>query len=247
MHRLFLGCNLWNAVFLTTAACLGAAGSPLHARVSLFAALFSCLVQCGIIALFLGAAKLTKEHVGRFGMSMSLIDRLNEIYRRLIPAASIGAVSMAAVSVLGGAADLGLVPIWLHVLPATAALLYMLAIIPFEYRLQVRMHAVIGDVERLIPPPARISESAPHPGYRPDRVVLDRAGRGKALLYIGLTLPLPYLGYTFISGHDVSYLLVPTLVLTAGCLGAAARELWTSRGSRPDAEAGGPGGSGRPR
>jgi hypothetical protein len=63
-------------------------------------------------------------------------------------------------------------------------------------------------------------------------VVLDRAGRAKALLYVGLTLPLPYLGYTFISGHDVSFLLVPTLVLTVVCLGAAMHQHLASKRTR---------------
>lgn len=232
MHRLFLGCNLWNALFLTAAAYLGASGSPLHARVSVFAAVFSCLVQCGAIALFLGAARLTREHVGRFNMPLSLIDRLNHVYHRLMPMAAVGAAMMAAAAVLGGAAHLGVVPVWMHAAPAAVASLYLLAIIPFEYRLQARLHVIIGDVERLLPPPEQIPTTASRPGYSPDQVVLDRAGRAKALLYIGLTLPVPYLGYTFISGHDVSYLLVPTVVLTAACLGGAARLRLTSRRGR---------------
>ncbi|HZI95320.1 MAG TPA: hypothetical protein VFE84_13830 [Patescibacteria group bacterium] len=233
MHRLFLGCNLWNALFLLSAAYLGITGSPQHARVSIFASVFACLVQSAVIALFIGAAKLTKEHVGRFDMPASLIGRVNRIYHRLFPMAAIGVALTAAASILGGAAHLGRVPMWLHVAPAAAAALYLIAIIPFEYVLQARMHEVILDVEKLLPPADQISAAPSRPGYRPDEVVLDRAGRAKALLYVGLTLPLPYLGYTFISGHDVSFLLVPTVVLTVACLGAAVHQHLASRRAGP--------------
>ncbi|HET6373739.1 MAG TPA: hypothetical protein VFG76_10550, partial [Candidatus Polarisedimenticolia bacterium] len=65
--------------------------------------------------------------------------------------------------------------------------------------------------------------------HQPDRVVLDRAGRARALLYIGMTAPLPYLGYTYIAGRDLDFLLIPTLIVTIGCLGGAAMTLLTRR------------------
>lgn len=229
MHRLFLGCNLWSALFLTAAALLGRAGSPWHVRVSIFAAFFACLVQCGAVALFLGAAKLVKEHVGRFNMPLAIIDRLNGVYHRLIPAAAIGATLAAAASVAGGLAHVDRAPVWTHATLAVAAWLYLIAVIPIEFRLQGKLHGIITDVERLLPAPAEIPSAPTLPGYRPDQVVLDRAGRARALLYIGLTIPLPYLGYTFISGHDLSYLMLPSAILSAGCLGWAAREY---RGAR---------------
>lgn len=229
MHRLFLGCNLWNALFLGAALVTGWTGSRWHVRIAIFAAIFSCLVQSGVVALFLGAAKLIKEHVGRFNMPLALIERLNEVYHRLVPAASIGAVLIGAAAVLGGMAHVDRAPARLHLLVAVAAYLYLLAIIPLELRLQRRLHGIVTEVERLVPPPGKIAGSPPLPGYRPDRMVLDGAGRAKALLYIGLTIPLPYLGYTFISGKDLSFLMVPSLLLSAACLGWAA---WEYRGGR---------------
>ncbi len=229
MHRLFLGLNLWSALFLTAAAGLGWSGSTLHVRVAVFAAVFSCLVQCGVIALFLGAAKLAKEHVGRFNMPLSLIDRVNHVYHRLFPMAAAGTMLVAAAAIVGGQADLGRLPVWAHHLLAVAAWLHLLAVIPLEYRLQGRMHGVIADIERLLPAPEEAPHVAPHPRYQPDRVVLDRTGRARALLYVGLTLPLPYLGYTFISGRDVSFLLLPTIVATAACLAGAAHQFAAAR------------------
>jgi len=225
MNRLFLGLNLWGVVFLAAAGATGWSGSSWHLRVGIFAAVFLCLVQCGIIALFLGAAKLIKEHVGRFGMPSSLIDRLNEVYHRLFPMAAAGAVAIAATAIIGGMADLGRVPGWLHLGLAATTSVWLLAVIPMEYRLQTKLHGVILDVERYLPAPsgegAPVDTVAAAAGVRP---MLDPRARAKALLYVGLTLPLPYLGYTFISGRDMSLLLLPTVLLTAVCLAAAAHQ-----------------------
>lgn len=221
MHRLFLGCNLWSSLFLTAAVVSGWSGATYHVRLAIFGAVFACLVQSGVIALFLGAAKLAKEHVGRFNMPLAIIERINEVYHRLFPMAAVGAALTAAAAILGGLAHVGRVAGWAHGTLATGAWLYLLGVIPLEFKLQSRMHGVILEVERHMPASEEAADARPHPDYRPDNVVLDRAGRAKALLYIGLTIPMPYLGYTFIVGRDVSFLLIPTVLLTAACLGAA--------------------------
>jgi len=230
MHRLFLGLNLWSVLFLTAAVSLGLASSPWHTRIGLIAAVFACLTQAGAIALFIGAAKLAKEHVGRFDMPLALLDRVNEIYHKILPATGFGSVLAAATAIVGGVVDAGTWPLWPHRILAVSAYLYLIAAIPFEYRLQARMHGVISDVEKLVPPPEKLEGAPAHPQYRPDRVVFDRGGRARALLYIGISLPLPYLGYTYIAGREVSFLLIPTLVLTAVSLGAAAHQFMASRG-----------------
>ena len=236
MHRLFLGCNLWNALFLVAAAALGWAGSPHHVRVAVFAAVFACLVQCGVVALFLGAAKLVKEHVARLGMPMALIDRVNHVYHKLVPMAAAGAVAVAAAAIVGGLADLGRAPLWLHHAMALGAGAYLIGIIPIEYFLHRRMHGVLADVERLLPPGAEPGRGPD--GHVPEEVALDRGSLARALLYVGLTLPLPYFGYTFIAGRDVSFLMVPTLVLAAACLGGSAWLRFRSQRERPERPSG---------
>lgn len=232
MHLLFLGCNLWSALFLTAAAVLGLAGSSHHARVALFGAVFACLVQSGLIALFLGASKLAKEHVGRFGMPLSIIDRINVVYHRVVPLAAIGSLLAAVAAISGGVTGALALPVWPHAAVSLAAWAYLIAVIAPQYRLLTRMHQVLADVERLVPAPGAPDSPSAHPAWQPDRVVLDRAGRARALLYIGLTLPLPYLGYTYISGHDLSFLLVPTVLLTAACLGFSAHQYAAARRER---------------
>ena len=222
MYLLVLGCNLWNIALLTVSAWLGIAGSEHHVKISLFAAVFAALVHGGGVALFLGGGKLLKEHVGRFNLPLSLIDRLKEIYVALIPKAILGAASMPLVGVVGGLSGTGLLPAWTHWTLAAAAYGYNLWLVPHEYRWLKRFHGLIREVDARLPATEEIESVEPHPKYRPDEVVMDTRGRARAFLYIGLTLPAPYLGYRFISGFSVDWLILPTLVATALCLGASA-------------------------
>ena len=231
MHRLFLGCNIWGASFLVAATITGWAGWRHHIRLGVLATVLACLIQSGVIALFLGAAKLIKEHVGRFGMPLSFIDRLNASYHRLVPMATLSVATTAAAAIAGGLADVGRAPGWLHHLLSVATTILYVAIIPFEYRHHRSIHGIVTDVEKLLPAAAG---SAAHPGYKPDQVILDRIGRARALLYIGLTVPMPYLGYTFIAGSDVSFLLVPTIVVTVVMLAASFRLYRLARRQREE-------------
>ena len=231
MHRLFLGLNVWNVLLLCAALVLGWAGSPHHVRFGILAAVFCCLVQSGMVALFIGAAKLIKEHVGRFNMPLTLIDRLNAVYHKLLFMGATATTLMAAAAILGGVADTGQVPMAVHTTAAVLAFGFVLGTAPWEHRLLTRLHGIVTDVERLLPAPAEAGAAAPHPGYRPDQVVLDARGRAKALCYLGLTLPLPYLGYTFIAGRDVSFLLLPSIAATIICLAASAHQFRAARRS----------------
>lgn len=221
MYLLILGCNVWNVALLGAALWLGVTGSPRHVSVSLFAAVFAALVHGGGVALFLGGGKLVKEHIGRFNLPRSVLDRLNEVYGAFVPKAILGAASMPAVGVLGGLAGNGFLPLWVHGTLAAAAYAYNLWLVPHEYRWLRRFHGVVREVDALLPPTAELAAVAPHPGYRPDEVVLDARGRARALLYIGLTVPVPYLGYRFIVGLPVGWLLLPTIAGTVVCLGSS--------------------------
>jgi hypothetical protein len=222
VYLLVLGCNVWLVLLLTLSGWLGISGSRWHLLVSLFAAVFTALVHGGTVALFLGGGKLVKEHIGRFNMPMEILDRLNRIYAALIPRAILGATTMPVVGVVGGLAGTGYLPLWTHWTLAAAAYLYLLWLPLHEYRWLKRFHGIVREVDRRLPPDGAMEEAAPHPDYRPDEVVLDARGRARALLYIGLTIPVPYLGYHFIVGLRVAWLLVPTVLLTALCLGSSA-------------------------
>lgn len=230
MYLLILGCNAWSVLFLGASAWLGLTGSRWHVTVSLFAVVFSALVHGGGVALFLGGGKLVKEHLGRFNMPMGILDRLNEIYAAFVPRAILGAVTMPLVGVVGGLAGNGWLPGWTHWTLGLAGFGYHLWLVPYEFRWLKRFHGVVREVDAHIPAADEIESTAPHPGYQPDEVVLDARGRARALLYIGLSLPLPYLGYRFIAGFPVSWLAIPTIILTAACLGASIHYYRKSRG-----------------
>jgi len=224
MYLLILGCNVWNMLLLSVAMWLAFFGAPrTHLMVSLFAAVFSALVHGGGVALFLGAGKLIKEHLGRFNMPAAILDRLNEVYHAFIPRAILGAAVMPLVGVVGGLAGNGWVPRPVHAALGIAGYVYLAWLVPHEYRWLRRFHGIVGEVSRRIPPEDAIATAEPHPGYRPDQPgPLDAMARARALLYVGLTLPVPYLGYRFIVGFEVgTFFLIVTVVATVTCLSAS--------------------------
>lgn len=224
MYLLILGCNVWNVLLLTAALWLGFAGTARHhLMVSLFAAVFSALVHGGGVALFLGGGKLMKEHIGRFNMPMDVLERLNRIYVAFVPKAILGAAAMPLIGVIGGLAGNGWLPRPLHWTLGVAGYLYCLWLVPYEYRWLKRFHGIVREVDALLPPREELDAVQPHPGYEPDQPgPLDTLARARALLYLGLTVPVPYLGYRFISGFDVHWpFLAVTVVGTIACLTAS--------------------------
>lgn len=221
MYRLILGCNIWNVLLLLVSAWLGFSGFRWHVLVSLFAAIFSALVHGGSVALFMGGGKLVKEHVGRFNMPLSILERLNVIYKAHIPKAILAGASMPFVGVIGGLTGIGKLPGWLHGGLALVALAYQIWLVPYQYRWLKRFHEIVLEVERCLPATEALDETVPHPDYIPDEVVLDARGRARALLFIGLSLPFVFIGYAYIAGFDVQWLSIPTMLGTFGCLGGA--------------------------
>ena len=147
MHRLFLGLNVWNVLLLCAALVLGWVRSPHHVRFGILAAVFCCLVQSGMVALFIGAAKLIKEHVGHFNMPLTLIDRLNAVYHKLLFTGATATTLMAAAAILGGVADTGQVPMPVHLAAAVLAFGFVLGTAPWEHRLLTRLHGYLRHLQ----------------------------------------------------------------------------------------------------
>lgn len=221
MYRLILGCNIWNILLLGISAALGLTGSRWHVMVSLFAALFSAMVHGGGAALFMGGSKLIKEHVGRFHMPVSIIDRLNVVLHAYMPKTLAAAASMPTVGVLGGLAGIGWFPGWAHGGLSLAALLYQIWMVPHQYRWLKRFHGLIQEVEANLPPSEELEETEPHPGYTPDLVVLDARGKARALLFIGLSIPFAFVGYFLVSGFSLGWMTIPVAMGTVACLAGA--------------------------
>ena len=235
MYLLILGCNVWSILLLTASLWLGFAGtSRIHILVSLFAALFSALVHGGGVALFLGAGKLIKEHIGRFNMPGEILDELNVVYRQFIPKAILGAWTMPLVGVIGGLAGQGWVPRWLHWGLGIAGYGYLLWLVPHEYRWLKRFHRIVRTVSARVPDEDKLEATEPHPAHEPDQPSpMDARARARALLYVGLTVPVPYLGYRFIVGFQVGTLfLIASVVGAAVCLSGS---LFYYRRARADA------------
>lgn len=221
MYLLNLGLNLWNVLLLTASLVLGFTGSRWHVLIALFAAVVTALVHGGSVALLMGGSKLVKEHLGRFNLPRSILDRLNEVYKAFVPKAILGAATMPIVGVIGGLAGTGVLPRSVHWGLGLAAYAYNLWLVPHEYRWLKQFHGIVLEVSRRLPSQEAMESAVPHPAYIPDQVVLDLRGKAKALLFIGLTIPLTYLGYRYISGFAIGWLALPALAATAGCLGGS--------------------------
>lgn len=221
MYRLIFGCNLWNILLLSTSVVLGFTGSRWHVMLALFATLFSALVHGGGAALFMGGSKLIKEHVGRFNMPLSIMDRLNVAYDAYMPKTLLAGASMPTVAVLGGLVGIGRFPGWAHGGLSLATLLFQIWMVPHQYRWLKRFHEVVKEVEAALPPSEKLQETEPHPDYKADVVVLDARGKARALLFIGLSIPFTFVGYFFVSGFRLGWMTIPVVVTTVGCLTAA--------------------------
>jgi hypothetical protein len=221
MYRLILGCNIWNILLLSVSAALGLTGSRWHVLASLFAAIFSAMVHGGGAALFMGGSKLIKEHVGRFNMPLSILDRLNVIYHAFMVKTILAGASMPTVGVLGGLVGIGLFPGWVHGGLALLALLYQIWMVPNQYRWLKRFHGVVQEVEANLPSSEKLEGTEPHPDYEPDLVVLDARGKARALLFIGLSVPFAFIGYFFVSGFSLGWMSIPVAVATVACLAGA--------------------------
>jgi hypothetical protein len=221
MYRLITGCNLWNILLLAISAVLGLTGSAWHVMFGLFAAVFSALIHGGGAALFMGGSKLIKEHVGRFNMPLSILDRLNAVYHGYMPRTIVAAASMPTVGILGGLVGVGMMPRAVHSSLSVIALLYQVWMVPRQYRWLKTFHELVREVERELPATEELDQAEPHPNYEADVVVLDARGKARALLFIGLSVPFAFVGYFFVSGFRLGWMMVPVAVATVACLAGA--------------------------
>ncbi len=102
MRRLFSVLNAFNLLFLVTAATFGYLRHPRHMLIGLLADLSAVFALCLSLALFVGAAKLVKEHVGRYDLDLELIERLNRIFHPFFVTVLICVGLLVVVGVFGG-------------------------------------------------------------------------------------------------------------------------------------------------
>lgn len=195
MHRVIAGVNLWAIAFLALALGLGLAKSPLHQPVAVFATVFGMLAQCVIFALFMGASKLLKEHLERFSLPPSLLDRTNEILVPLFRWATAGALAVLTAAMLGGLTASGEVSPWIHPIVGGAVMIFLGIAAWHEVPMLRSMHEILLDMEAALPEPVRGAVSAP-PGTSPDL-------RVRGLVYVGSTGLAMVLGYKYVAGLKI--------------------------------------------
>ncbi len=220
MHRIFLTINICNALFLCAALVLGYLRHPQHMLVALFANVSAIFAFSLAMALFMGVAKLIKEHVGRYDLDSEIIARLNAIYHPLLTLVLIATSVLVAVGLLGALLGAGWVPVWLHGVTGLGALLMQVYGTARVYKLQTGLHHLVDEVARLVPAtqvPGSPAEGNAKPGFVADELDWQRRGtRGRAFLGIGVSVPL-IAAYVHIVLFPLGYLWIP-VGLAAGLL-----------------------------
>lgn len=216
MHRAIAGFNLWALLFLLVALALGFAGARYHVMVAIFAVVFAMLAQCSIFALFMGASKLVKEHVERFGLGQELVERTNRLMIPLFRWASVGAMAVLLTGILGGLAASRDVGPWPHVISGLVTIIVVLLALGEEIPRLREMHEVLLAMEAAVPERSE-GEPPPPPPDQPDDL------RPRALTYVGSTVLVMVLGYRYVSGLSVPGSFFATAVgFSLACLVGAA-------------------------
>ena len=195
MHRVIAGVNLWAIMFLGLAFALGLTHSPRHQTVAVFATVFGMLAQCAIFALFMGASKLLKEHMERFTLPTSLLDRTNAIMVPLFRWATAGSLAVLLAAMLGGLTASGEVAPWIHPIVGGAAIAFLVIAAWREVPMLGSMHQILLDMEAALPEPT-CEGDAPVAVTAPDL-------RARGLVYVGSTGLAMVLGYKYVAGLRV--------------------------------------------
>jgi hypothetical protein len=220
MHRFILGFNLWAALALLLALALGFLGSAHHGAAGLLATILALLAQSAIFALFMGASKLMKEHVLRFGADPAFVARTNRLMLPLFRWALAVSLLLLLLGILGGLCWSRDVGPWPHAALGIATLAALAVALPKEVRALRAMHGLLAEMEARLPEPAAAVAAARPAGA--GAAAADAPGAPRALAYVGATVIALVLGYRFISGLPLpDAAVVLGLALGSLCLIAA--------------------------
>jgi len=192
VRRLFSCLNAFSLALLVVAAMFGYFRQPQHMVIGLFADLGAVFALCLSLALFIGAAKLVKEHVGRYNLDLELVERLNRIYHPFLATVLVCTGLLVVVGVLGGALlvypRLGTVH---GVLAVLGILAYGIGALRIS-RFQARLSDIVSEVEDRVPEsesPGVPATAEAREGFVPDVVDWTRnSTRGRAWMAAGATI-----------------------------------------------------------
>ncbi len=230
MHRTFLTLNLFNLVFVLTAVVLGYMHHPQHMLVGLLADLSAIFAFSLAMALFMGVAKLVKQHVGRYDLDTSVIERLNSVYHPLLAAVLIVTSGLVVVGLLGAVLATGWVTPSIHGAVAVAAVCLQIWGTHRVYGLQSRLHVLVDEVSQQVPVspvPGSPAAGEAKPGFVPDELDWQRQGtKGRAFLGAGASLPLVG-AYIHIVMLPLGLVWIPLGLFSALLIGVGALRLAT--------------------
>lgn len=213
MHLAISALNAWSFVFLTAALAGGYFGSSWHVTLGLLASIIAVMAQSAVFALFIGAAKTLKETVAVYRLPHTFISRTSEIYFRLFPWATAGALVTAAAAIFGGLAHRSPAQLWIHGTLALAAYATNVAAAIAEHRQLRRMHDLLAEMAAATPAVAETAgRPTPEAAGREIAPGLQARARGKAILTLSALGLVTLLGYHFLAGGG----LPPLVLVLAG-------------------------------
>lgn len=169
MQRILVALAIINTVCLITAAALGTAVEPRasleaqwkdapvsqeqaaalnrpffrHFVAGIVAGVTTLLTHSIVMTYFIGTGRWIKEAIEKWGLDPEFDRRTRKLKARSFPFAFFSMVFVILTTILGGAADTGLVPGWAHLTVAYLTILFNLISYFFEY------NAVVDNVKLL--------------------------------------------------------------------------------------------------
>lgn len=153
MHRILAGFAIFTLLFLVITAVLGwyvhhsLRVFEYHIVLGVMTAIFTCLVHCAVLTHFIGTGKGIKEAVVAAGLSQEYIAETRRFKSRVSPLLSLSMLFMMAATILGGAVDTNVLPVWTHWTMVVLAAGFNLWTFPLEYRILKRNSVMMQEIE----------------------------------------------------------------------------------------------------
>jgi hypothetical protein len=200
-------------LFLT---CLsgGAAGmypalNAAHFLLALGTAVGTIFAHCLVLLYFLGTGKSLEEAVEQYKLSPELLTWAQESKRRVFPLLAGSALVTVVAAIMGGGADTGRVPPFLHGLVGVAALVLNVWAFHRELTVVGRNSEILEGVKKQIAG-QDVFDLLEEPATPQSREVL-----GRNLIFLGLNIWIPYIYMRYIMRMEGTP-FIPFVILSVG-------------------------------
>lgn len=157
MHRIFAGTAVWTILLFVLQFAVGFFVTTdnlqmfrVHMLGGLFLGTFVCVLHVMVMFHFVGSGKELKEAAEILGENADIYQKVRRFKAQTFPYATFAPLLTGAAVILGGGADTGVIPSWVHWSVGLGALLLNLKAFPVEYRALQSNLDLIREVDRRI-------------------------------------------------------------------------------------------------